>query len=63
MNAISADQVRWLLAGNHAVAGYPRKGVIVVDGFKRFKADKAAIEATRQPAVSLKPTEDSKNDD
>ncbi len=45
MVAITAARVRELRTTGHVVFAYPHKGIIVVDGFKRFKANQAALSA------------------
>jgi hypothetical protein len=54
METITVEQVKQLLADNHVVAAYPRKKLIVVDGFKRFAASPAAINAVRGKAPPRK---------
>ena len=49
MNKITAQEVRELTACNRVVMGYPRKGLVVVDGFKRY----AASAAVAKLALSL----------
>lgn len=44
---ITADDVRRLIAARAVVAVYPRKGLIVVNGFRRYLAGKAACDAVR----------------
>jgi hypothetical protein len=41
---ITAAEVKRLIETRHVVAAYPRKGILVVDGFKRYLAGKWAIE-------------------
>jgi hypothetical protein len=45
MKNISAAKVIALRASGQVVFAYPRKGIIVVNGFKRFKASPPAIKA------------------
>jgi len=43
---ITAREVEKLLRAGHVVYGYPRRGEIVVDGWKRFRpANQAALKA------------------
>lgn len=44
---ITADEVRKLIAARAVVAVYPRKGLIVVNGFRRYLAGKEACDAVR----------------
>lgn len=45
---ITVTQVRQLLETGHVVGVYPRKGEIVVDGFKRYSATPAVCKAAKQ---------------
>lgn len=47
LGKISVEEVQRLLKTNHVVLAYPRRGEIVVDGFKRYEASKAAIAAAQ----------------
>ena len=47
MPNITAAQVTKLKESGQVVFAYPRKGIIVVNGFKRFKATDAAIKAAQ----------------
>lgn len=47
MTPITAKQVQELKSKGHAVFAYPRKGIVVVDGFKKYKASAAAISAVK----------------
>ena len=47
MAQITAAVVAELKASGQVVFAYPRKGIIVVNGFKRFKATDAAIKAAQ----------------
>ena len=43
MNTITLQEIKALVATNHVVFGYPRKGYVSVDGFKKFKASAPAF--------------------
>jgi hypothetical protein len=47
LSVITADEVRKLIAARAVVAVYPRKGLIVVNGFRRYLAGKEACDAVR----------------
>lgn len=47
MQSITASQVLALKSTGRVVVGYPRKGVICVDGFKYFKACEKALAAVK----------------
>ena len=38
METITIQEIKALIAANHVVCGYPRKGYVSVDGFKKYKA-------------------------
>ena len=38
-NHITRAEVKALQAANHAVVIYPRKRLVIVDGFKRYQLD------------------------
>jgi len=47
MRTITVKEVLELKRTGHVVFAYPRKGRIVVDGFKHYQASHAAIEAAK----------------
>ena len=47
MQSITAKQVQALKAAGRVVFAYPRKGEVVVDGFKRYSAGPAACAAAK----------------
>lgn len=50
---ITANEVAALIEANRAVFPYPRKGIIVVDGFKRYTATPAVIAFTKEKLASV----------
>jgi hypothetical protein len=44
MKKITIDEVKDLLAKGHVVFAYPKKGIVTVDGFKKFKASNEVFE-------------------
>lgn len=43
MPTITLQELKKLIASNHVVCPYPRKGYVSVDGFKKFKASSSAF--------------------
>jgi hypothetical protein len=47
MDTLTQSDVLNLLNTGHVVAAYPRKKLIVVNGFKRYRATPAALRAAK----------------
>ena len=47
-NSITMAEIEALQAANRAVVIYPRKGVVIVDGFKRYQLDGTPMMTKRQ---------------
>ena len=47
MQSITIKQVQDIKAAGRVVFAYPRKGEVVVDGFKRYSASPAACAAAK----------------
>lgn len=48
ISKITAEQVKDLISSNHVVMAYPRKNIIVVDGFKRYNATDAVCKLVKE---------------
>lgn len=47
LNKITTKEVNELVVTGHVVFGYPRKQIIMVDGFKRYSASPQTIKALK----------------
>jgi len=50
MTKITLSQVKELIATNHVVFAYPRKNLVVVNGFKRYEASDAVCKFVKESA-------------